>query len=60
MRLEDAIDFRGTCQTMCPEFERVEREVQNMLDPLEMVVIPFYARFFLVCVMCNILSLPLT
>lgn len=37
MRLEDAIDFRGTCQSMCPEFERVEREVQKMLDVLEMV-----------------------
>ncbi|KAI9496070.1 SAC3/GANP/Nin1/mts3/eIF-3 p25 family-domain-containing protein [Zychaea mexicana] len=34
-RLEDAIDFRGTCQSMCPAFEIVEREVQNMLDPLE-------------------------
>ncbi|KAI8137919.1 SAC3/GANP/Nin1/mts3/eIF-3 p25 family-domain-containing protein [Fennellomyces sp. T-0311] len=34
-RLEDAIDFRGTCQSMCPDFELVEREVQHMLDPLE-------------------------
>ena len=37
MRLEDAIDFRGTCMTMCPAFELVEREVQNMLDTLETV-----------------------
>ncbi|KAI9243827.1 SAC3/GANP/Nin1/mts3/eIF-3 p25 family-domain-containing protein [Phascolomyces articulosus] len=35
MRLEDAIDFRGTCTSMCPAFELVEREVQNMLDNLE-------------------------
>ncbi|KAG0194942.1 hypothetical protein DFQ28_000041 [Apophysomyces sp. BC1034] len=35
-RLEDAIDFRGTCQTMCPEFEIVEREIQHGLDVLEM------------------------
>ncbi|KAJ8660784.1 hypothetical protein O0I10_003427 [Lichtheimia ornata] len=36
MRLADAIDFRGTLQHMCSRFEQVEREVQNMLDPLEM------------------------
>lgn len=36
-RLEDAIDFRGTCLTMCPEFEMVERDLQNGLDSLEMV-----------------------
>ncbi|KAI7858689.1 SAC3/GANP/Nin1/mts3/eIF-3 p25 family-domain-containing protein [Circinella umbellata] len=35
MRLEDAVDFRGTCMSMCPAFELVEREVQNMLDTLE-------------------------
>ncbi|CAO3624859.1 unnamed protein product [Cunninghamella blakesleeana] len=35
-RLEDAIDFRGTCTTMCPEFEMIEREIQNGLDSLEM------------------------
>ncbi|KAI9031515.1 SAC3/GANP/Nin1/mts3/eIF-3 p25 family-domain-containing protein [Phycomyces nitens] len=35
-RLEDAIEFRGTCQTMCPEFELVEREYQNGLDSIEM------------------------
>ncbi|KAI9305605.1 SAC3/GANP/Nin1/mts3/eIF-3 p25 family-domain-containing protein [Cunninghamella echinulata] len=35
-RLEDAIDFRGTCTSMCPEFEMVERELQNGLDSLEM------------------------
>lgn len=37
-RLEDAIDFRGTCTTMCPEFEMIERELQNGLDSLEMVI----------------------
>ena len=39
-RLEDAIDFRGTCESMCPDFELVEREVQHMLDPLEKVIWP--------------------
>ncbi|KAG0912225.1 hypothetical protein G6F33_006283 [Rhizopus arrhizus] len=35
-RLEDAIDFRGTCETKCPEFEMIEREIQNNVDRLEM------------------------
>ncbi|KAI9244721.1 SAC3/GANP/Nin1/mts3/eIF-3 p25 family-domain-containing protein [Sporodiniella umbellata] len=35
-RLEDAIDFRGTCQTKCPHFEMVERDIQNGVDRLEM------------------------
>ncbi|CAO3665687.1 unnamed protein product [Rhizopus microsporus] len=35
-RLEDAIDFVGTCQTKCPEFEIVERNLQNSLDKLEL------------------------
>jgi hypothetical protein len=35
--LEHAIDFRGTCQDMCPEYEREEREYQKSLDKLEMV-----------------------
>lgn len=35
-RLEDAIDFRGTCETKCPPFEMLEREIQNGLDSLEM------------------------
>ncbi|KAG1455932.1 hypothetical protein G6F55_006788 [Rhizopus delemar] len=34
--LEDAIDFRGTCETKCPEFEMIEREIQNNVDRLEM------------------------
>ncbi|KAI8068019.1 SAC3/GANP/Nin1/mts3/eIF-3 p25 family-domain-containing protein [Gongronella butleri] len=33
--LAEAIDFRGTCTSMCPEFEMVERELQNGLDVLE-------------------------
>ncbi|KAF7728825.1 hypothetical protein EC973_005451 [Apophysomyces ossiformis] len=35
-RLEDAIEFKGTCQTMCPDFEIIEREIQHGLDALEM------------------------
>ncbi|TKA56638.1 hypothetical protein B0A53_01831 [Rhodotorula sp. CCFEE 5036] len=35
MRLDQATDFEGTCQDMCPEWEREEREYQNNVDPLE-------------------------
>ncbi|GAA5814801.1 hypothetical protein MFLAVUS_008303 [Mucor flavus] len=33
--LEDAIDFRGSCILKCPEFEMLERDMQNDLDDLE-------------------------
>ncbi|KAG2236387.1 hypothetical protein INT48_008369 [Thamnidium elegans] len=33
--LEDAIDFRGSCTLKCPEFEMLERDMQNNLDDLE-------------------------
>ncbi|KAG1050671.1 hypothetical protein G6F43_007073 [Rhizopus delemar] len=33
-RLENAIDFRSTCETKCPEFEMIEREIQNNVDRL--------------------------
>ncbi|ORZ03295.1 SAC3/GANP/Nin1/mts3/eIF-3 p25 family-domain-containing protein [Syncephalastrum racemosum] len=36
MRLEDAIDFKGTCLTMCPDFECIERDVQMGLDKMEL------------------------
>lgn len=35
--LENAIDFRGTCEEMCPEFEREEREFKKNVHPLEQV-----------------------
>ncbi|GAA6016185.1 hypothetical protein JCM11491_003762 [Sporobolomyces phaffii] len=35
MRLDQATDFEGTCEEMCPEWERQEREYQNNVDPLE-------------------------
>ncbi|GJN92843.1 hypothetical protein Rhopal_005881-T1 [Rhodotorula paludigena] len=35
MRLDQATDFAGTCEDMCPEWEREEREYQNNVDPLE-------------------------
>lgn len=35
--LENAITPVGTCQDMCPEFERVERIVQLMIDGREKV-----------------------
>ncbi|GAA6030212.1 hypothetical protein JCM8097_008990 [Rhodosporidiobolus ruineniae] len=35
MRLDEATDFQGTCEEMCPEWEREEREYQNNVDPLE-------------------------
>ncbi|KDE05299.1 hypothetical protein MVLG_04331 [Microbotryum lychnidis-dioicae p1A1 Lamole] len=35
MRLDQATDFLGTCQDMCPAWEREEREYQNNVDALE-------------------------
>ena len=35
--LKNAITPVGTCQDMCPEFERVERIVQSMVDGREKV-----------------------
>ncbi len=31
-KLEDAIDLVGTCEDMCPEYEREEREFQGAGD----------------------------
>ncbi|KAG0241697.1 hypothetical protein BGW41_005572 [Actinomortierella wolfii] len=36
-RLEDAIQFIGTCLDMCPEFERHEREYQQSLEKFEKI-----------------------
>ena len=36
-KLKDAITPKGTCQDMCPQFERVERIVQKMVDGMEKV-----------------------
>jgi hypothetical protein len=36
--LNNAITPVGTCTTMCPEFERVERIVQKMVDKAEKVL----------------------
>lgn len=44
-RLEDAITFVGTCQDMCPEFERHEREYQQSIESFEKVS---YILFLLV------------
>ncbi|WFD08262.1 actin cytoskeleton and mitosis protein [Malassezia vespertilionis] len=35
--LEHASKLVGTCEEMCPEYERVERQLQKELDRLEMV-----------------------
>lgn len=35
--MDKAITPVGTCTVMCPEFERVERIVQNMVDKAEKV-----------------------
>ncbi len=37
--LQQAIQFKGTCTDMCPEYERYEREYQKSIDPLELVFI---------------------
>ena len=39
-RLEDAIVFTGTCQDMCPLFERVERIAQKAVDGCEKITAP--------------------
>ena len=36
-RLDEAITIVGTCQDMCPEFERYRRERENNLDKWECV-----------------------
>ena len=36
--LKNAITTVGTCQDMCPEFERVERIVQLMVDGCEKII----------------------
>lgn len=36
-QLEDAVDLVGECEEMCPEFERVDREMSGTVDPLEKV-----------------------
>jgi hypothetical protein len=35
-RLEEAVDFIGTCEDMCPEFEMLERDIQNNIDAMEL------------------------
>ncbi|KAL5512415.1 hypothetical protein ACEPAG_3407 [Sanghuangporus baumii] len=39
-RLEEAITMVGTCQDMCPEFERYRRERENNLDKWECIIGP--------------------
>lgn len=39
--LNQAITPVGTCTSMCPEFERVERIVQKMVDKSEKVLLNF-------------------
>ncbi len=36
-RLDEALTFLGTCEDMCPAFEREEREFQKNVDKWEMV-----------------------
>jgi len=36
-QLADAIDLVGECEEMCPEFERVDREMSGTVDALEKV-----------------------
>jgi hypothetical protein len=33
--LSQALKFTGTCTSMCPEFECIQRQYQNGVDPLE-------------------------
>ena len=36
-RLEEAFNLVGTCEDMCPEFEREQREYQRAVDKWELV-----------------------
>ncbi|KAH6715411.1 SAC3/GANP/Nin1/mts3/eIF-3 p25 family-domain-containing protein [Leptodontidium sp. MPI-SDFR-AT-0119] len=38
--LKDAIDFKGTCEEMCPEFEKIERLVESRVDVSEKGIQP--------------------
>jgi hypothetical protein len=42
--LNQAITPVGTCTSMCPEFERVERIVQKMVDKSEKVSLAPFSR----------------
>jgi nuclear mRNA export protein SAC3 len=44
-RLDEAITIKGTCEDMCPELERHEREAQALLDPWEYVSSLFLATY---------------
>ena len=37
MRLDEATDFLGTCEEMCPEWQREEREYQKSVEIWERV-----------------------
>lgn len=39
-KLSDAIDFKGTCEDMCPEFERITRIVEHDVQGAEKDVAP--------------------
>lgn len=43
--LNQAITPVGTCTSMCPEFERVERIVQKMVDKSEKVPLATFLHF---------------
>lgn len=46
--LNQAITPVGTCTSMCPEFERVERIVQKMVDKSEKVLLICHFSVFIV------------
>jgi hypothetical protein len=48
MSLNKAITPVGTCTSMCPQFERVERIVQKMVDKSEKVSSRYYGILDLV------------
>ena len=60
MRLDEATNFVGTCQEMCPEWEREEREYQNNVDPLERVSAARYPASLIACSLltCSVPQYP--
>ncbi|KAF8533370.1 SAC3/GANP/Nin1/mts3/eIF-3 p25 family-domain-containing protein, partial [Trichophaea hybrida] len=44
--LDQAIKFHGTCNSMCPEFECLQRRYQKMVDSFELVNQSLFAKSF--------------
>ena len=57
--LNQAITPVGTCTSMCPEFERVERIVQKMVDKSEKVSLADFLTHLTPLIIKTIVSTPI-